>query len=205
MTDKRPQTSHVNGVINVMNLLQHSQYSWNISLLRESIWVLLQLVRSAAQNFTIINQEKHKIKQLIYIWNPMTTRYVMQTLIYTISTEFLWMRCRCSSWQNASLAARRNGCIHRLEFPFFPCLPCSCSLCHHAVNLNRERAWSQAIMQCPWRSMRRIIARQHKGQLTNCISPTFGGYCFENGWVSWPPCSLGFQRPVSFLTKMTQQ
>ena len=89
MTDKRPQTSHVNGVINVMNLLQHSQYSWNIFLLRESIWVLLQLVRSAAQNFTIINQEKHKIKQLIYIWNLMTTRYVMQTLIYTISTEFL--------------------------------------------------------------------------------------------------------------------
>ena len=88
MTDKRPQTSHVNGVINVMNLLQHSQYSWNIFLLRESIWVLLQLVRSEAQNFTIINQEKHKIKQ-IYIWNPMTTRYVMQTLIYTISTEFL--------------------------------------------------------------------------------------------------------------------
>ena len=36
---------------------------------------LRELVRSRTENFTIIDQEKHKIKQ-IYIWNPMTTRFI---------------------------------------------------------------------------------------------------------------------------------
>ena len=74
MTDKRqrPQRSKVN----VMNLLQNSQYSWNIFLFRKSIWVLLELARKKTQNFTLIEQEKQKIKQ-IYIWNPMTTKFIM--------------------------------------------------------------------------------------------------------------------------------
>ena len=29
-----------------------------------------------SQNVTVIDQEKHKIKQ-IYIWNPMTNRFIM--------------------------------------------------------------------------------------------------------------------------------
>ena len=31
--------------------------------------VLLELVRSRTQNFTVFDQKKHKIKQ-IYVWNP---------------------------------------------------------------------------------------------------------------------------------------
>ena len=72
MTDKRPQRSEVNA----MNLLQSSQYSWNIFLFRKSIWVLLELVRRRTQNFTLIDQEKQKIKQ-IDNWNPMTTKFIM--------------------------------------------------------------------------------------------------------------------------------
>ena len=38
--------------------------------------VLLELFRKGSQNFTIIDQEKHKIKQ-IYIENPTTTGFIM--------------------------------------------------------------------------------------------------------------------------------
>ena len=76
MTDERPQESNVNGVLNMMNLLQNSQYSRNILFFRKSVWVLLELVRSRTQNFTILDQEKHKIKQ-IYIWNPMITGFIL--------------------------------------------------------------------------------------------------------------------------------
>ena len=38
--------------------------------------VLLELFRQGSQNFTIIDQEKHKIKQ-IYIENPTTTGFIM--------------------------------------------------------------------------------------------------------------------------------
>ena len=38
--------------------------------------VLLELVCKGSQNFTIIDQEKHKIKQ-IYIENPTTTGFIM--------------------------------------------------------------------------------------------------------------------------------
>ena len=55
------------------------QYSWNILFFRQRIWVLLELVRSKTQNVTIIDQEKHKIKQ-IYIWMPMTTGFIMWTI-----------------------------------------------------------------------------------------------------------------------------
>ena len=62
-----------------MNLPQNSQYSWNIFFFRQRILVLLELVRSKTQNLTIIDQEKHKIKQ-IYIWIPMTTGFIMWTI-----------------------------------------------------------------------------------------------------------------------------
>ena len=39
-------------------------------------WVLLELVRKGSQNFTIIDQEKHKIKQM-YIENLTTTGFIM--------------------------------------------------------------------------------------------------------------------------------
>ena len=72
--DKRSQRSNVNRLVNVINLLQGSQYSWNIFFIRKSIWVLLELVRSRTQNFTIIDKEIHTIKQ-ICICNPMTTGF----------------------------------------------------------------------------------------------------------------------------------
>ena len=55
------------------------QNSWNILYFRQRIWVLLELVRSKTQNVTIIDQEKHKIKQ-IYVWIPMTTGFIMWTI-----------------------------------------------------------------------------------------------------------------------------
>ena len=81
MTEKRPQRSNVN----VMNLLQNSQYSYNIFFFKKSIWVLLELALKRSQNFTIIDQEKHYIKQ-IYIWNHMTTGH------WFISS--VWSFCR---------------------------------------------------------------------------------------------------------------
>ena len=38
--------------------------------------VLLELVRKGSQNFTIIDQEKHKIKQM-YIENPTTSGFII--------------------------------------------------------------------------------------------------------------------------------
>ena len=72
MTDKRPQRSNVNA----KNLYQNSQYFWNIVFSRRSIWVLLELVGRWTQHFTKIDQKTRKIGQ-IYIWNPMTTGFIM--------------------------------------------------------------------------------------------------------------------------------
>ena len=54
VTDKRPQRSNVN----MMNLLQNSQYFQNIFFFRKASEVLLELVRKRSRDFTIINQEK---------------------------------------------------------------------------------------------------------------------------------------------------
>ena len=54
-----------------MNLLQNSQYSWNILFSRRSIWVLLKFVHRWTQTYQNWPGE-HKIEQ-ICIWNPMTT------------------------------------------------------------------------------------------------------------------------------------
>ena len=43
-----------------MNQLQNSQYERNIFFFKKSIWVLLELIHSKIQNFTIIKQEEHK-------------------------------------------------------------------------------------------------------------------------------------------------
>ena len=61
---------------------------WNIVFSRRSILVLLELVGRWTQQFTKIDQKTRKIGQ-IYIWNPMTTRFIMKTLICVISMEFL--------------------------------------------------------------------------------------------------------------------
>ena len=55
--DKPSQKSNVN----VMNLLQNSQFSWNINFFSRSIYILLVLLPWRTQNFTIIDQEKHSI------------------------------------------------------------------------------------------------------------------------------------------------
>ena len=70
--DKRPQRSNVNA----MYLQQESQYRWNIFFSRRSIGVLLEFVLRWTQQFTKIDQKKRKIEQ-IYIWNRMTTRFIM--------------------------------------------------------------------------------------------------------------------------------
>ena len=84
--------------VSAMNLWQNSQYLWNIFFSR-SIWVLLKLVHRWTQHFTKIDKEKHKIEQ-ICIWDPITTGFIMQTLIYVISMEFLPLGCRRSSLWN---------------------------------------------------------------------------------------------------------
>ena len=68
-TDKKAQRSRVN----VMNLLQKSQYSWNIFFFRASV------INRRTQNFTLIDQEKHKIEQ-IYLWSPMPTGLIMSKI-----------------------------------------------------------------------------------------------------------------------------
>ena len=60
---------------------------------------LLELVCRWTQHFTKIDQQKHKIEQ-ICIWNPMTPGFIMKTLIYVISMEFLSWSRRRSSWWN---------------------------------------------------------------------------------------------------------
>ena len=75
MRDERQKLQRSN--VNVMNLLQNSQYLWNIVFSRSSIWVLLELIRRSTQHFSKIDQEKRKIEQ-ICIWNPiMTAGYIM--------------------------------------------------------------------------------------------------------------------------------
>ena len=65
--------------IKVKGLLQNSSTCGIHSFLEE------------AQNLTINDQEKHKVKQ-IFIWNPMTMGLIMSTLILIIIMEFLSVR-----------------------------------------------------------------------------------------------------------------
>ena len=77
-----------------MNLLQNSQYSWNIFFFRSSIRVLLELVHRATQNVTIIDEEKHKIDKFFTITTGLLV--IMKPLIYVISMELLSLRRRLS-------------------------------------------------------------------------------------------------------------
>ena len=91
-----------------MDLLQYSPFSWNIFFFGRGIWVLLELVRRRKQNFTIIDQERHKIEQ-INIWSPLTTGFIMQTLIYVISMVFLSVMRGLPLWRNVPSEEERRG------------------------------------------------------------------------------------------------
>ena len=70
--DKRTQRSNVNA----KNLKQNSQYLCNIVFSRGTISVFLELIHIWTQHFSKTDQEKSKVEQ-IYIWNPMTTGFIM--------------------------------------------------------------------------------------------------------------------------------
>ena len=82
----------------------------NIVFSRGRIWVLLELIHRWTQHFSKTDQEKRK---QIYIWNPMTTGFIMLTLIYEISMEFPSLSTRRSSSRNVPQWrwARRNVCL----------------------------------------------------------------------------------------------
>ena len=103
-TDKRQTVTWVNE----MDLLQYRPFSWNIFFFGRGIWVLLELVRRRKQNFTIIDQERHKIEQ-INIWSPLTTGFIMQTLIYVISMVFLSVMRGLPLWRNVPSEEERRG------------------------------------------------------------------------------------------------
>ena len=71
----------------------------------------MELICRWTQHFTKIEQEKHKIEQ-ICIWNPMTAGFIILTLIYVISMEFLSLSYRHSSSRNIPQRrwARGNVC-----------------------------------------------------------------------------------------------
>ena len=58
--------------------LKHDESTTNQSIFLEYNYSLEKASEfcSRTQNFTIIDQEKHKIKQ-IYIWNPTTTGFIL--------------------------------------------------------------------------------------------------------------------------------
>ena len=73
-------------------------------------------------------RRRHENFGQIYIWNRMTNRFIMWTLICVISMEFLQLSCRRSSARNVQSGEERGetnvfagwafGCWHR--FFFFP-------------------------------------------------------------------------------------
>ena len=74
---------------------------------RRSIWVLLELICRWKLHFTKIDQERCKIEQ-ICIWNPMSTGFIMLTLIYIICMQFLLLSGRHSSARNV-LSGEEQG------------------------------------------------------------------------------------------------
>jgi len=75
MTDKR-QKATKSKCKRDESITKQSVFLEYILLSKFFFRVLLELVRKGSQNFTIIDQEKHKIKQ-IYIENPTTTGFIM--------------------------------------------------------------------------------------------------------------------------------
>ena len=65
---------------------------------------MLELVGRSTQHLTKIDQKTRKIRQ-IYIWNPMTTGFIMYTLICIISVEFLSLESQSEEKWMFSLAS----------------------------------------------------------------------------------------------------
>ena len=106
-------------------------FLWDIFFSRRSIWVLLELICRWTQHFPKIDQEKCKIEQNC-IWNPMTTGFIIETLIYISSMEFLSQSCRRSSSRNilsseergeTTVFAGQGSPYSRYSFPSLPLLP----------------------------------------------------------------------------------
>ena len=75
MTYKRQKATKVKSK-REESLTKQSIFSVNIVFSRRCIWILLELVARWTQHFTKIDQKTRKIGQ-IYIWNPMTTGFIM--------------------------------------------------------------------------------------------------------------------------------
>ena len=75
MTDKRQKATKFK-CNRGESITTQSVFFEYILLLKFFFRVLLELFRQGSQNFTIIDQEKHKIIQ-IYIENPTTTGFIM--------------------------------------------------------------------------------------------------------------------------------
>ena len=93
MTDKRQKATKVK-CKREQSLTKESKFVEYI-LPRRGIRVLLELARRWTHHFSKIHQEKRNIER-IWMWNPMTTGYIMLTLIYVISMEFLSLSRRRS-------------------------------------------------------------------------------------------------------------
>ena len=83
------------------------QYLRNIVFSRRSIWVSLDLVGRWTHYFTKIDHKTRNIGQ-IYIWNSMTSRFIIKTLLCVISMEFLPLSRRRSSPQNVPSGEERG-------------------------------------------------------------------------------------------------
>ena len=79
LTDKRQKATEV-------------KYKCEESLTKQSIFVEYSLLQKKYLSFaTKIDHRKHKIGQ-IYIWNPMTTRFIMFILLHEKFLQFDWLR-----------------------------------------------------------------------------------------------------------------
>ena len=88
--------------------------------------LLLQLIHWRTNNVTTIDQEEHKLKLQIYIWNPMTTRLHYVNIDCIISVEFLSLRSIHLSCETSLLAARsekRQLYLQAIVIPVIPLTP----------------------------------------------------------------------------------
>ena len=88
--DRRPQRSNVNA----MNLLQNSQYLWNIFFFRRSIWVLLELFLEEHKTYMYHNQPGELSSQTNLPLAPHDYRVNSVNIELVISMEFLSLTCR---------------------------------------------------------------------------------------------------------------
>ena len=87
---------------------------------KKSIWAVLELVHSKTQNFTIIDQEKHKIKKIYIILetHDYQTYYVNIDLCHqygiSVAEKQTFLLAKHPSQRQG---AKRNSCVCRLHFP----------------------------------------------------------------------------------------